>query len=170
MTATATMLRKSERKMRARSAGRQRGRIGKLTALRILTGLKFLSGEAGQRRRSVECGNVQWKTLNENHTHFISTCDGSENASGNRNASQSFCHSATSTAKYPQFPAAPNSVAVAQPDTLLSPLAASPSLPLPPPPSPRCTHAVRQPHLILPQCSSDKTKSCLAKWENCKEF
>lgn len=108
----------------SRQAARQQGRIGKLTALRILTGLKFLSGEAGQRRRSVECGNVQWKTLNENHTHFISTCDGSENASGNRNASQSFCHSATSTAKYPQFPAAPNSVAVAQPDTLLSPLAA----------------------------------------------
>lgn len=66
-------------------------------------------------------GNVQWKTLNENHTHFISTCNGSENASGNRNASQSFCHSdadaaavaaaaaaaATSTAHseiYPIFP------------------------------------------------------------------
>lgn len=148
----------------SRQAARQDRKTNSLTHINRL--------EISQRRgraTAAECGNVQWKTLNENHTHFISTCDGSENASGNRNASQSFCHSATSTAKYPQFPAAPNSVAVAQSDTLLSPLAASPS-PSSAPPSPRCTHAVWQPHLILPQCSSDKTKSCLAKWENCKEF
>lgn len=115
----------------SRQAARQDRKTNSLTHINRLE-ISQRRG-AGQRRRSVECGNVQWKTLNENHTHFISTCDGSENASGNRNASQSFCHSATSTAKYPQFPAAPNSVAVAQPDTLLSPLAASPSLPLPPP-------------------------------------
>lgn len=53
-----------KRKMRARSAGRQQGskaarqrdRIGKPTALRILTGLKFLSGVARQRGGTVERG------------------------------------------------------------------------------------------------------------------
>lgn len=129
-----------KRKMRARSAGRQRGSEAarqdrKTNSLTHINRLEISQWRGRPTAGSVECGNVQWKTLNENHTHFISTCDGSENASGNRNASQSFCHSATSTAKYPQFPAAPNSVAVAQPGTLLSPLAASSSLPSAPLPA-----------------------------------